>query len=160
MKKVQTVDSDFLDGFKKNLREEPTIYLASHTQQRRVELKIASDENAYRVIHKPTVHERIVTQRNHTKQLLRQARMASQNEALIKQDMLRKDAEGLSEMKNTVEEDEESMRILHEALVDFEEEEAKAGTYTLYILIYPLNPYMPSIPPHTPSPPSPPYSLT
>lgn len=121
-KKEKPTDDGDLDDFKKSLREEATIFLPSHTQLRRVEHRVASNETAYRVQHKPTVHERIVGQQEHTKQLLQQARMVSQNEAMIKQNKLKADKKSKSEFKNTVIDDDYDIEIFENALEDFEEE--------------------------------------
>ena len=135
-----------------SLREEPVVFLVNHTQVKRVEMYIASDEEAYRRMQYPTIHERIDLQREWVKEQLKDAKMASQREAVKKladkklQDAREKDKrkkqeekkakqilrgvrqeeKDVQETKHEDEEEEEkddaSLAILEDALQEAEEE--------------------------------------
>jgi hypothetical protein len=63
---------------------EQTIFLSTHTQVKRVEVLISSNEEAYRKKHYPTIEERIAKQKEWARLQLREAKLASEKEALKK----------------------------------------------------------------------------
>lgn len=66
------------------VNNEQTIFLATHTQVKRVEVLIASNEEAYRRQHYPTIEERIEKQKDWARIQTREAKMQSERAALKK----------------------------------------------------------------------------
>mmetsp|Transcript_80800 Transcript_80800/g.158644 ORF Transcript_80800/g.158644 Transcript_80800/m.158644 type:complete len:428 (+) Transcript_80800:159-1442(+) len=66
------------------VNNDQTIFLATHTQVKRVEVLISSNEEAYRKKHYPTIEERIEKQKEWAGMQLREAKIASEREALKK----------------------------------------------------------------------------
>lgn len=93
------------------------VFLASHTQVKRQELLVRSDEEAYRQKHYPTIFERIELQKEWAKQQQREARLAAEREAVqMRIDKMRRERNG-----QTVSEDEEAL------LEDIEEQIREIG---------------------------------
>ena len=78
LKEVEVTD---LNQFRAD-REEPVVFLVSHAQVKRTEIYVASDEESYRRTNYPTIHERVDLQREWAHEQLKDARMASQREAV------------------------------------------------------------------------------
>lgn len=66
------------------VNNEQTIFLSTHTQVKRVEVLISSNEEEYRKKHYPTIEERIQKQKEWARVQLREAKIASEREALKK----------------------------------------------------------------------------
>jgi hypothetical protein len=66
------------------VNNDQTIFLASHTQVKRVEVLISSNEEAYRRKHYPTIEERIEKQKEWARIQVREAKMQSERAALKK----------------------------------------------------------------------------
>lgn len=66
------------------VNNEQTIFLSTHTQIKRVEVLISSNEEAYRRKHYPTIEERIEKQRDWARIQVREAKMESERAALKK----------------------------------------------------------------------------
>jgi hypothetical protein len=80
-KKVKPVPVDPYADLPK-VSNDPTIFLASHTQIRRIEVVVTSNEEEYRVAHYPTIEERVKKQKEWAIIQAREAKMASEREAL------------------------------------------------------------------------------
>lgn len=66
------------------IKHDDVCFLATHTQRKRVEVYVSSDEEKYRVQHYPTIQERIHAQKDWTKTQLAEAKVAYEREALKK----------------------------------------------------------------------------
>ena len=64
------------------VNNEDPVYIPSHTQIQRVEVYIASNEEAYRKKHYPTIEERVLQQKEWARVQLREAKVASEREAM------------------------------------------------------------------------------
>lgn len=82
-KKVKPVEEDPYADIPK-VSHHQTIYLATHTQQKRVELFVTSDEEAYRRKQYPTIEERVAQQKQWASTQLKEAKMASERAAIKK----------------------------------------------------------------------------
>ena len=94
-RKVREKEIDFASE-NANLRFKPAIMLPAHTQNTRVEKVILSDDKEYRRQTKPTLFERVETQRVAAKQIQRNeaARVASELEKLRVRELLALEAAG------------------------------------------------------------------
>ena len=79
----QIIETDDFNDYS-SMREEPVVFLVNHTQVKRVEMYVTSDEEAFRRMQYPTIHERVDLQREWVKEQLKDAKMASQREAVKK----------------------------------------------------------------------------
>lgn len=66
------------------MSNEQTIFLSTHTQIKRVEVLVSSNEEEYRKKHYPTIEERIAKQKEWARMQLREAKLLSEREALKK----------------------------------------------------------------------------
>lgn len=80
----QPVEEDPYAAVREYSHEDP-VFLPSHTQTKRVETVIVSDEETYRRNHFPTIYERVDMQREWAKEQLKDAKLASEREALKRQ---------------------------------------------------------------------------
>jgi len=83
-KKVKPVPEDPYADIPK-VSNDPIVFLASHTQIKRVEVLIASDEEVYRKKHYPTIEERVKQQKEWARLQLRDAKLKSEREAMKQQ---------------------------------------------------------------------------
>lgn len=92
-------------------RKKDTIFLASHTQVKRQELWIQSNEEEYRRKHYPTIFERIESQKEWAKEQLREARFEAEREAIkmrIDRTARHKNGEEIPEEEDAILEDIEN----------------------------------------------------
>lgn len=66
------------------MSNEQTIFLSTHTQIKRVEVLVSSNEEEYRKKYYPTIEERIAKQKEWARMQLREAKLLSEREALKK----------------------------------------------------------------------------
>lgn len=108
------------------IKHDEICFLATHTQRKRVEVYVSSDEEKYRVQHYPTIQERIQAQKDWAKTQLAEAKVAYEREALKKlmDDQLvkarREAATAAAKRDDTAADGEDS---LGELAVDEEEED-------------------------------------
>eukprot|EP01038_Epipyxis_sp_PR26KG_P014618 gene14618-19631_t len=91
-KKIKPVEEDPYIGIKVS-KAEPPVYLASHTQKKRKELSVYSEEDEFRKKQYPTIIERVELQKKWAQEQLQEARMAQKREAIAQLYALQKQAE-------------------------------------------------------------------
>jgi hypothetical protein len=137
----QPVEVDPYGGDIVPQRKEAPIFLATHTQIKRQELYVRSNEEEYRRKHFPTIFERIELQKEWAKEQQREARIAAEREAVqlrIDQMTRQKNGERLEEDELSLLEDIDDQINKIGATDDFEQETNKKQTtnaeYTTQIL--------------------------
>jgi hypothetical protein len=102
-------------------REDP-IFLATHTQIKRQEVFVHSNEEEYRRTHYPTIHERVELQRDWAKEQLRQERFEAEKEAIkFRMDKTQDELNG----KESNEDEDKVLRDIEEQLQLLQEEDEK-----------------------------------
>mmetsp|Transcript_26755 Transcript_26755/g.29162 ORF Transcript_26755/g.29162 Transcript_26755/m.29162 type:complete len:367 (+) Transcript_26755:74-1174(+) len=97
-KKEKPPDFDPYAEIKKITSEDP-VFLATHTQKKRVEVIVESDEANYRRTHHPTIYERVEIQKEWVTQQLQDEKFATKREALV-----RKTDKAMQKMRNSLNE--------------------------------------------------------
>lgn len=95
--------------------------MATHTQVKRVEVLITSDEAAYRTKHQPCIEERVAQQKEWAREQLEQAKVQQQREAMKFRQAAMKNKLGSLQAESTL----EQLDALEEELKAIDEEDQK-----------------------------------